>query len=109
MVRNAASESGCSMKTAELTGALLDYWVARAEGYLFPNLVGNAAITLVHGFNNPYAPSVNWCHGGPIIERKGIILKRYSVACWDAGYGFDDDARGGRLDYTGQEGPTPLI
>jgi hypothetical protein len=46
------------MKVAELTGALLDYWVAKAEG--IPE----------HGWRPPY--SGDWAHGGPIIERDGI-------------------------------------
>jgi hypothetical protein len=49
------------MKVAELEGALLDHWVARAQG--------------VEGIvDMMFMPSTNWEHGGPIIERERIEL-----------------------------------
>lgn len=54
------------MKTSELTGALLDYWVAKAEGW-----DGSRA-----AFCAPadYAPSINWAQGGPLIDKYEIDL-----------------------------------
>lgn len=65
------------MKVAELEGALLDYWVARAEGWtledesLWRDERGKA-MNLYWRWN----PSNNWAHGGPIIEREQIELTR---------------------------------
>ena len=58
------------MKTSELTGAALDWAVAKCEGYDWMNL------NMVHPRNGlpcgviPY--STDWAQGGPIIEREGI-------------------------------------
>jgi hypothetical protein len=49
------------------------------------------------------APSIqpqDWALGGPIIEREGITVRRYTDALWDASIG--------RLDYVA-DGPTPLV
>jgi hypothetical protein len=46
------------MKTAELTGAALDWAVAKIEANVW-------------GY---FSPSTNWAHGGPIIEREKIKL-----------------------------------
>lgn len=60
------------MKTSELTGALLDYWVARAAGVI----PARAGALLVDG--KPYFPSTNWAHGGPIIEHARIELRHFN-------------------------------
>jgi hypothetical protein len=65
------------MKTAELTGASLDYWVAKAEGKnCFLNLLKSACYVTynIGGFegNEVYSPSTDWSQGGPIIEREKI-------------------------------------
>lgn len=70
------------MKTSELTGVLLDYWVARAENMLMPKI--QDAECLVRGESFGYAiykPSTDWAHGGPIIEREGISVE---VSCYDS-------------------------
>lgn len=51
------------MKTAELTGAALDWAVAKCEGL-------RTYIEVVEGFK----PSTDWAQGGPIIEREQISL-----------------------------------
>jgi hypothetical protein len=51
------------MKTSELTGAALDWAVAKCEGYRL-DLVPEGT----------YTPSTNWSQGGPIIEREGMTL-----------------------------------
>lgn len=59
------------MKTSELTGALLDYWVAQAEGML--RMVTGSVEERLGGFS----PSTKWAHGGPIIERDCICMVHY--------------------------------
>lgn len=62
------------MKVSELSGALLDYWVARAEGYTnkFSEYDGT-----------PY--STNWAYGGPLIERDQIFLQPPSEVHYNGG------------------------
>jgi hypothetical protein len=92
------------MKVSELTGALLDYWVAkhdpRCEGcgiaYLLdhelgPHYVGSTAdgiaffiptagvlqlmrLKRAYQHADAYRPHAEWAHGGPIIEREGIQI-----------------------------------
>lgn len=51
------------MKVAELEGALLDHWVARAQG--------------IQGIvDMMFMPSTDWATGGPIIERERISIKQ---------------------------------
>ncbi|MBN8754945.1 MULTISPECIES: phage protein NinX family protein [Variovorax] len=45
------------MKTSELSGSRLDFWVAKADG---------------RASEADFTPSSNWAHGGPIMEREGI-------------------------------------
>jgi hypothetical protein len=80
------------MKTAELTGAALDWSVAKCEGLLpviskvfkylgCPNeeLVGYCIYLDPPEHDDfgicEYAPSTDWGKGGPIIEREGITLE----------------------------------
>lgn len=74
------------MKTSELEGAQLDYWVAKAEG-LEPNvdgptIPGIGAVCrsmLPNGEFGIFSPCYDWRHGGPIIEREGItLMKEYN-------------------------------
>lgn len=67
------------MKVAELEGALLDYWVARAEGANQPRIEPHGACTYVDsafGINMraKYSPSTDWSIGGPILERALISV-----------------------------------
>lgn len=68
------------MKTSELIGALLDYWVARAEGaqpvndYGRPCLQWPGACALMDATKNPCyitTPdySTDWNRAGPLIEK----------------------------------------
>jgi hypothetical protein len=73
------------MKVAELEGALLDYWVARAAGLPNPRVDdgfcwidepacdGDPAGALDAAF----APSTDWATAGPIIEREGGAFEYY--------------------------------
>lgn len=59
------------MKTAELTGAALDWAVAKCEGIdTFPYaLPGGFAL---------YSPSTAWKDGGPLIEREGLGVTQHN-------------------------------
>ena len=64
------------MKTSELTGAALDWAVAKcaemririAAGNVYPHLLR------LDGTGLNYTPSTNWAQGGPIIERELISI-----------------------------------
>ena len=56
------------MKTNELTGAALDWAVAKAEGYI--------GVALEVRTEEWYTPSTDWAQGGPIIERECIEIRR---------------------------------
>ena len=107
------------IKTSELTGAALDWAVAKAEGLLEPKeffgkMVAPVVLDMEYWSNgdpmvrlNPcpdvyyradYDPSTDWAQGGPIIEREGITLT-HQADQWSAQ--TDDDL----FAY----GPTPLI
>jgi len=63
-------------KVAELSGALLDAAVAKAEGLqTVPAAVSFCYILMPFGTTKKYSPSRNWSDGGPIIERERIV-------CW---------------------------
>ncbi|RQV20651.1 DUF2591 domain-containing protein [Burkholderia cenocepacia] len=116
------------MRVSDLTGAQLDYWVARADGcvagaakeggraldgtcepVVFTTSNGTLRVAK-KGSVIDWAPSTDWAQAGPIIEREGIILRPFSDGAWGAAYEFDMDARGGVFYMSGsQEGATPLI
>jgi hypothetical protein len=73
------------IKTNELTGAALDWLVAKCEDTLLDSTL--------------YQYSTDWAWGGPIIEREGIDLTRISGALWDATI---------RGEWT-EDGHTPLV
>lgn len=69
------------MKVSELSGALLDYWVAQGEGHSV-RLVDDAVVFYTGGDDTgfkerrgaQYSPSTEWADGGPIIERERITI-----------------------------------
>jgi len=70
------------MKTAELTGAALDWAVAKCEGltqYYEPD-----EQCAFDDEGAAYEPSANWAQGGPIIEQEGICLVLNQHRTWDA-------------------------
>lgn len=90
------------IKTYELTGAALDWVVAKCEGVL---MIG------VHGFVRDvydnravFEPPTNWAQGGPIIEREEIGLAKSLRGVW-AAVKYDEQQR--VLAF--EDGPTPLI
>jgi hypothetical protein len=101
-------------KTSELTGALLDYWVAKANGY---PLCGDAMqidyilIGTGEGDLQRFSPSTDWSKGGKIIERERIHIAympsdvQPEVPRWYANLHSRLNANGSRS----QVGPTALI
>jgi hypothetical protein len=89
------------VKTSELTGAALDWAVAKCEGLE----TINSSYTKGRGFcirgGMVYAPSADWTQGGPIIEREKLDL------WWCEGNGFYTASRSGGKEV--EDGPTPLI
>jgi hypothetical protein len=90
------------IKTSELTGAALDWAVAKCEGYQ-----GNASLkrnnplddgALEHLWLKDYTPSTNWAQGGPIIERE-------KIAVWFSKGDWKSQMRDTRAK---MHGPTPL-
>ena len=84
------------VKTNELSGAALDWAVAKCEGRSEPEVVNNFAVAWYTWPNTHY--STNWAQGGPIIEREGITIFQTGRA-W-MGYIRHD---------TESFAPTPLI
>lgn len=92
------------MKTSELTGAALDWAVAKCEGItediqhwcLYDDYMTSI------GTDIRFSPSTNWAQGGPIIEREEISLRD---PC-SVNMGDDWEAVCGGYH---RNGPTPLI
>ena len=64
------------MKTAELTGAALDWAVALIE-FPHPDYEDSDRLVYVHGDDEfHYTPSTVWAQGGAIIEREEISVTR---------------------------------
>ncbi|MDP9893238.1 hypothetical protein J2W32_001460 [Variovorax boronicumulans] len=91
------------MNTADLSGAELDYWTARAD-HKRPLISsqGERHVCLVDGL--PYAPSSDWRQGGPYIEREKIMLAWVNDH-WIAGVCAHLEGEKGRI----CKGPTALI
>jgi hypothetical protein len=95
------------IKTSELTGAALDWAVAKAKGIELSNgyynrLLVDGRMSAGQKMLTPYNPSTDWSQGGPIIEREKIELE-------SAGHG-------GNMEWLALieadnefYGPTPLI
>jgi hypothetical protein len=109
------------MKTSELTGAALDWAVAKCEGGT--NFWSDGIAThwiklrgedraLSGGWAQAYLPSTDWAQGGPIIEREMIQITPHCMVNplhgWAASYrSFDEDDDVYAL--FRKRGKTPLI
>ena len=103
------------MKTSELTGAALNWAVAKCEGY--DVFIKHAPVQVMYtpkGKRSWYifTPSTNWAQGGPIIEREMIQLTPHCMVNplygWAAAYrSFDEDDDVYAL--FRKRGKTPLI
>ena len=83
------------MKTSELTGAALDWAVAKCEG-----ITEGKDSAWYYDRRDAYNYSTDWAQGGPIIERQEIELVPKGMH-WDA-YADEDF-------HVPYSGPTPLI
>lgn len=94
------------MKTAELTGAQLDLWVAKALDWRFDPHHALLHYTLQRyeggvlvqpavsrdDSGEDFSPSTVWDHGGPIIERERIAVMPFGEQ-WAAGFHPRSDCR----------------
>lgn len=89
------------MKTSEMTGAALDWAVAKCEN---PEWSDEDAIVNVTTFDDYTGTmcnySTDWSQGGPIIEREGIEINLGSPDKWVASIGGEREI---------ETGLTPLI
>jgi hypothetical protein len=87
------------VKTSELTGAALDWAVAKCEGldYWHPEI-------------GPSQPeySTDWAQGGPIIEREGVSIRHDQKDARGAWYAVLGPNRFLSPDFEGSD-QTPLI
>ena len=101
------------VKTNELTGAALDWAVAKCEGIELTNgcynrLLVDGRMSRGQEMLAPYNPSTDWAQGGPIIDREQISIGREFAsgriewAAWTPAPIRDDAEAFGY-------GPTPLI
>jgi|Laugrespbdmm15sd_2_1035082.scaffolds.fasta_scaffold61191_2 hypothetical protein len=99
------------MKTSELTGAALDWAVAKCMGHRVAENYGSYIRIYLPdpkqaGYTLAFCPSTDWAQGGPIIEREGVsTVQQGDAAEWVASV-YDHSAEDWRLHTTG---PTPLI
>ena len=86
------------MKTSELSGAALDWAVAKGEDEEVRLIKGQLETRWTE---NGWKPSTDWSQGGTIIEREGIELNRYAGE-WMA-------TLVGRVSISEEQGSTQLI
>ena len=91
------------MRTSELTGAALDWAVAKCEGNVRLQYDSREGLII----NNvlgwiPYRPSQAWQQAGPIIEREWISMCCINDSLWEAEINANDY-------HNRKNGPTPLI
>ena len=99
------------IKTSELTGAALDWAVAKCEGFAPETLNTKTGVVYSLRYGH-YTPSTDWAQGGPIIEREMIQLTPHCMVTplhgWAAAFrSFDEDDDVYALHR--MRGKTPLI
>ena len=101
------------LKTSELTGAALDWAVAKCEDIHVSMARGGWFVFDSDAFSEyrndynddklqSFKPSTNWAQGGLIIEREEISLDRVTSALWVA-------TRIEGSSVSESDGPTPLV
>jgi len=69
------------MKTAELTGAALDWAVAKCEG-----VINGDDLDIGFIRERGYTPSTDWAQGGLIIEREKLSVEWIDSERWLCGW-----------------------
>jgi hypothetical protein len=90
------------MKTNELTGAALDWAVAKCEGFK-PEYWDDDRLCFTDEWGADFEPSCDWLQGGKIIEREEITVEYAGVwlgRCWKDSEGEEQIQI---------EGATPLV
>lgn len=100
------------MKTSELSGAALDWAVARItnpewwdDGYM----AGDPIAALEMDDGSAYSPSTDWSQGGPIIEREKIEWQWLPSSEKSHQYGARKPSLGGLNRTFCMDGPTVLV
>lgn len=82
------------MKVSELTGAQLDYWTARAEGFTVEDFTFQTVpckviynveelVGYIGGFLDPqYMPSKDWVQGGPLLSKLPRVRLQHNEDGW---------------------------
>jgi hypothetical protein len=73
------------MQTKNLTGVMLDYWVARALGRA-AKLRDNCCHVRISSQWVAFRPSTNWAECGPLVEEFRLDINNYHDAAWVATY-----------------------
>jgi len=92
------------LKTNELTGAALDWAVAKCEGVTCTAWKGR----VVDAFSNPLMYHDDWALAGPIIEREGVCMRFSPKDARGAWYCVMGKNRFLSPDFEGS-GPKPLV
>lgn len=74
------------MNIAELSPQQLDLLIAKQEGLHVDGVRGGAVIVGETPYRSVYAPTSNWCQGGPLIEREHISMVSQGSNLWTAGW-----------------------
>ncbi len=101
------------IKTSELTGAALDWAVAKCEGHesRCPWLLEKEGYAAWQSYENAWGNplpnySTGWTQGGPIIEREKISIMEECNGTWMGSIGGCTDLD---MPLWQEHGPTPLI
>lgn len=95
------------IKTSELTGAALDWAVAKCEGVDLN--IHSGLVLSIRGDGDWWYPSTNWAQGGPIIERENIEWQWLPSTHKAHQYGARKPSLGGLNRTFCMDGPTILI
>lgn len=107
-----ALQYGDGMKVSELTGAELDYWVARADGEkarIVEGVCSRLEVDAEHGDGAGwfrFEPSNDWAQGGPLLDKFSVdVVHELDGTFWAS---IDGPASVPESD-VGHGGPTRLI
>jgi len=72
------------IRTDSITGAALDWAVAKCEGVEVTYLDDGITRCLLRDPSGRFSPSTDWSQGGPIIEREQISVIPFDDRRWEA-------------------------